>query len=91
MNLVDVAKVILVVPCPMKGGRIVQKSCWNGCDLVLSSTEDDLLRELQTQCPLDLNATGAWTRVLLLVLELWIIVGAMRAVSLCPCRNVCQQ
>ena len=27
-------------------GRVVQKSCWNGCDLVLSATEDDLLREL---------------------------------------------
>ena len=62
-------------------GRVVQKSCWNGCDLVLSSTEDDLLRELQTQCPLDLSARGAWTRDLPLVLELWIIVGAMRVVS----------
>ena len=43
-NLVHAAKVILVVPLPKNGGRVVQKSYWN--DLVLSSTEDDLLREL---------------------------------------------
>ena len=43
-NLVHAAKVILVVPLPKNGGRVVQKSYWN--DLVLSSTEGDLLREL---------------------------------------------
>ena len=48
-NLVHAAKVILVVPLPKNGGRIVQKSYWN--DLVLSSTEDDLLRELELDRP----------------------------------------
>ena len=41
------------------------------------------------QCPLDLSARGAWTRVLLLVLELWIIVGAMRAVVSCVHAEMC--
>ena len=42
-NRVQSVVMILVVRPKMV---VVQKSCWNGCDLVLSSTEDDLLREL---------------------------------------------
>ena len=46
------------------GGHVVQKSFWNGFDLVQSSTEDKLLLELEQDIPnaiLDLHARGAGT------------------------------